>query len=516
MTNEDSRRWWALAAIGLSLLTVSVDATILNVALPTVSTELGASTSDLQWFVDAFTLAMAALLLPAGLLGDRLGRKTMLMASLFLFGLASLWCAYSGSAGMLIAARTVLGISAAFLVPLCTSVLLDIFEGEHERAKAIGVIAVTQSLGLPLGPIIGGALLNHFWWGSVFLINVPLVAVGLLAVARLVPSSRGSQHGAIDLLGVLLSSVGLVALVYGAIEAGERGWSDPQSLLPLIGGLALLVVFVLWEVRVAVSRDPLLDLSLFRSAGFVWGSILGTVVSFAMFGLIFALPQYFQAVDGTDALGTGLRLLPLIGGVLVSAAVIRSSPEAAPRAVPTAGFVLVAIGLFMGTRTSLSTDYGFVALWLVITGLGLGLAMTRTMAAAVNSLSKERSGVGSAVVSALRQVGGAVGVAVLGTIANASYRSHLTLPGLPDDAKEAARRSVGAGVAVGEQLGSPAVVRSVQDAFVHAMQSLLAVCGGIAVVAAVLALLFMPKRAAGTEPHSEGDEQGSSALRKAA
>lgn len=334
VTNEDARRWWALAAIGLSLLTVSVDATILNVALPTVSTELGASTSDLQWFVDSFTLAMAALLLPAGLLGDRLGRKTMLMASLFLFGLASLWCAYSGSAGMLIAARTVLGISAAFLVPLCTSVLLDIFEGEHERAKAIGVIAVTQSLGLPLGPIIGGALLNHFWWGSVFLINVPLVALGLLAVARLVPSSRGSQHGVIDFLGVLLSSVGLVALVYGAIEAGEKGWSDPRSLLPLIGGLALLVVFVLWEIRVAVSRDPLLDLSLFRNAGFVWGSILGTVVSFAMFGLIFALPQYFQAVDGTDALGTGLRLLPLIGGVLVSAAVIRSSPEAAPARCP--------------------------------------------------------------------------------------------------------------------------------------------------------------------------------------
>lgn len=170
----------------------------------------------------------------------------------------------------------------------------------------------------------------------------------------------------------------------------------------------------------------------------------------------------------------------------------------------------------MGTRTSLSSDYGFVALWLVITGLGLGLAMTRTMAAAVNSLSKERSGVGSAVVSALRQVGGAVGVAVLGTIANASYRSHLTLPGLPDEAKEAARRSVGAGVAVGEQLGSPAVVRSVQDAFVHAMQSLLAVCGGIAVVAAVLALLFMPKRQPGTEPHDGGSEQEPSALRKAA
>ncbi|ARZ66585.1 efflux transporter [Streptomyces albireticuli] len=507
---EARGKWLALAALGLSLLTIGVDATILNVALPTVGADLGASTSDLQWFVDAFTLAMAALLLPAGLLGDRFGRKKFLMGSLFVFGAASVWCAYSGSSGMLIAARTLLGVSAAFLVPLCTSVLLDIFEDEKERTKAIGVIAVTQTLGLPLGPILGGALLNHFWWGSVFLVNAPLVALGLVAVALLVPESHGAQRGRIDFTGVLISSVALIGVVYGSIRAGEEGWGSGEALLPLVGGLVLLVVFGFWEKRVKRTGEPLVDLGLFRSRGFVWGSVLGTVVAFAMFGLIFALPQYFQAVDGTDALGTGVRLLPLIGGVLVSAGLVsKLATEIAPRAVPALGFLLVAAGLFLGTRTELATSYGFVALWLVVAGVGLGLAMTRTMTAAINSLSKERSGVGSALVSAMRQVGGSVGVAVLGTVANAGYRSHLRLGEVPGEVTEVARRSVGSGVAVGKKLGSPEIVRAVQDAFVSAMHTLLAVCGVIAVVAAVLALFFMPKRPSGAAAVEEADREGS-------
>ncbi|MEV8019761.1 DHA2 family efflux MFS transporter permease subunit [Streptomyces sp. NPDC086554] len=503
---KDSRRWWALAAIGMSLLTVSVDATVLNVALPTLGTDLQASTRDLQWFADAFTLAMAALLLPAGLLGDRFGRKRLLLAALALFGGASVWCAYSDSSGMLITARAVLGISAAFLVPMCTSVLLDVFESKEERAKAIGVIAVSQSLGLPLGPIIGGALLNHFWWGSVFLINVPLIALAFIAVAFLVPDSRGTQGSSIDFFGVLLSTLGLVGIVYGAIEAGETSWGDAAALVPLLGGAALLVLFVLWEMRITRTGNPLIDLSLFRLSGFVWGSILGTVVSFAMFGLLFALPQYFQALNGTDALGTGLRLLPLIGGVLVSAAVVNKlAPEAAPRAVPALGFLLVAGGLFLGTRTELSSGYGYVSVWLVLVGLGLGLAMTRTMAASVNALSQESSGVGSALVSALRQVGGTVGVAVLGTVANSTYRSNLKLPDVPPEADELARRSVSGGLRVGETMQSPQIVHAVQDSFMTAMHALLGVCGAIAVVAALLALLFMPKRSQAKAETPESD-----------
>lgn len=506
MTNEETRKWWALSAIGVSLLAVGVDATILNVALPTVSADLEASTSQLQWIVDAFTLVLAAVLLPAGLLGDKFGRKKFLIAALLLFGSASLWCAYSGSAGQLVAARATLGLAAAFLVPLSTSVLLNLFESEAERTKAIGVVAVSQMLGLPLGPIIGGALLNHFWWGSVFLINVPMVLLGVLAVAKLVPESRSTQRVGIDVPGVLISSVGLTALTYGAIEAGEKGWGSKETVLALIGGALALILFVLWEIRVAAAgKDPLVDLTLFRGRGFVWGSVLSTIVSFAMFGLMFALPQYFQAVLGADALGTGLRLLPLIGGLLVGAGAINKAPaQLGPRAVPALGFFVVSAGLFMGTYTETDSGYGYVAIWLVVIGAGLGLAMTRSMAAALNSLSKERSGVGSAVVQALRQVGGAIGVAVLGAVANSSYRNNLDLKGAPQQLEHEVGRSVSTGVAIAGKLKSATLLESVADAFMTAMHTLLFVCSGICVVAALLALAFMPRRAAVPQESTTG------------
>ncbi|ATL32850.1 MFS transporter [Streptomyces formicae] len=507
MSNQETRKWWALAAIGVSLLTVGVDATILNVALPTVSADLNASTSELQWVVDAFTLVLAAVLLPAGLLGDKFGRKKLLVVSLLLFGGASLWCAYSGSAGQLIAARATLGLAAAFLVPLSTSVLLNIFESEAERTKAIGVVAVSQMLGLPLGPIIGGALLNHFWWGSVFLINVPLVALGVIAVIKLVPESRSKDRVGIDVVGVVISSLGLTALTYGAIEAGEKGWGSSETAISLVAGAVVLVLFVVWERRVtAAGRDPLVDLTLFQGRGFVWGSILSTIVSFAMFGLMFALPQYFQGVQGTDALGTGLRLLPMIGGLLVGASVINKMPaQLGPRAVPALGFVLVSVGLFMGTYTEASTGYGYVAIWLVIMGAGLGLAMTRAMAAALNTLSKERSGVGSAVVQALRQVGGAIGVAVLGSVASSSYRGNLDLPNTSQEIEDAVGRSVSTGVAVAEKMHDASMLTAVREAFVDAMHTLLFVCSGIGLVAALLALAFMPRTAAVPPKDSEDD-----------
>ncbi|WKK23553.1 DHA2 family efflux MFS transporter permease subunit [Streptomyces olivoreticuli] len=507
-STEATRKAWALGAIGLSLLVVGVDATILNVAVPTISADLDASTSQLQWIVDAFTLVLAAALLPAGLLGDKYGRKKFLVAALILFGGASLWCAYSGSSGQLIAARAVLGLGAAFIVPMSTSVLLNLFETEQERTKAIGVIAVSTMLGLPLGPVVGGALLNHFWWGSVFLINVPLVVIGALAVAKVVPESRGSEGVGIDFLGVVISSVGLTALTFGAIEAGEKGWGSAEALLSLGGGVVALIVFVLWELRVAVTGNPLVDLRLFRTRGFVWGSVLSTIVSFAMFGLIFALPQYFQAVQGTDALGTGLRLLPMIGGLLVGASAInKMRPDIGPRAVPALGFLLVAIGLFMGTYTETDTGYGYVAVWIVVIGAGLGLAMTRSMAAALNSLAKERSGVGSAVVQALRQVGGAIGVAVLGSVANSSYRNNLDLKNASRQVEDAVSRSVSTGVAVAEKMHDTVMLGAVRDAFVDAMHTLLFVCSGIGVVAALLALAFMPRRAA-LPPEKEPAQDG--------
>jgi EmrB/QacA subfamily drug resistance transporter len=486
-------RWWALAAIGLALLAVGLDVTILNVALPTMSTSLHAGIGDLQWFSSGYTLMVAAMLMPAGLLGDRLGRKKLLLGALVLFGLASAWCAFATSPGELIAARVVLGFAAAFLQPLATSVFLVLFPGEAERGKAMSVLGSAMMLGLPLGPVLGGLLLEHFWWGSVFLINVPLVVLALVAVAALVPESRSQRRPRLDLPGVLLSSAGLVGITYGIIRGGEHGWGDWSAVLPVAAGAVLLVVLVAWERR---TREPLIDLGLFRSRGFTWGTILSTLVGFAMFGLMFFLPLYYQAVQGSDTLGSGLKLLPMIGGLLVGASVAgKLPPTVGVRAVPTAGFVLMAVGLFVGARTDVHSGYGFTAAWLVVMGVGLGLAMTRTMTAALNALSAERGSVGTAMIQALRQVGGAIGVALLGSFANSGYRDRLPdLGQLPAPVAGAVRGSVSAGVAVAERMGSAPLLAAVRSAFVGAMDVTLWVCGGIGVASALIALLFMKGR----------------------
>src|SRR6266511_4253020 len=310
-----SRRWWALGALALALLVVGLDGTVLSIALPTLSTQLHASTGQLQWFVDAYLLVLAAVLLPAGLLGDRFGRKKLLLGALVVFGLASLACAYASTAGMLIAARSVLGLSAAFLMPLSMAVLPVLFTPE-ERPRALGIWVTASAASFPIGPIVGGWLLDNFWWGSVFLINVPVIVLGLIAVSLLVPESRDPHHARLDIVGALTSSLGLAGITYGFIEAGEKGWGSSTSLGAMAAGV--VVLWHRWITR-RPSGQPLVDLGLFRSASFTWGTILATVMNFALFGLLFAMPQYFQAVKGADALGTGLRLLPLIGGLVVGA-----------------------------------------------------------------------------------------------------------------------------------------------------------------------------------------------------
>ncbi|HVV22624.1 MAG TPA: MFS transporter [Pseudonocardiaceae bacterium] len=485
-------RWWALAAIGLAMLAVGLDVTVLNVALPTMSTSLHASISQLQWFADGYTLVMAAMLLPAGMLGDRIGRKRLLLAALVVFGAASAWCAFSGDPGTLIAARVCLGLAAAVLTPLGSAVFLVLFPEPAERTKAMAVLSSAMMLGLPLGPVVGGALLEHFWWGSVFLINVPLVVVAIVAVALLVPESRGDRPPSIDLVGVVASSLGLVGVTYGVIEAGQYGWGDATAWAPLVAGALVLAWLVLWERRMTRDGDPLVDLRLFRSRGFSWGTTFTVMVSFAMFGLMFFLPLYYQSVQGSTTLGTGLKLLPMIGGLLVGAGVAgRIKAGIGITAIPTLGFVLTAAGLFLGATTTVRSGYGFTAIWLVVMGAGLGLAMTRTMTAALNALSTERAGVGSALIQALRQVGGAIGIALLGSFANSGYRDRLTLPALPTPVTDAVRGSVATGVQVAERLRIPGLFDAVRSAFVGAMDTTLWVCGGVAALAAVLAALFL-------------------------
>jgi MFS transporter, DHA2 family, multidrug resistance protein len=506
------RRWWALGALSLSVLVVGLDLFVLSLALPTLSVDLHATTGDLQWFVDAYSLVLAAALLPAGLLGDRLGRKRLLTGALIVFGLASLACAYSRTTGELIAARAVLGLAAAVILPLALAVLPVMFTPE-ERPRAIGIVGGATFLGYPLGPILGGWLLDNFWWGSVFLINVPLVLIALAAVTFLMPESRGVARFRIDVAGVVISSAGLAALTYGLIRAGDDGWSNAIAVISMVVGVVVLGLFIVWERAIRGSRWlPLVDLDLFRSAGFSWGTALATMISFALFGLTFAMPQFFLDVRGLDSLGSGIRLLPLIGGLVVGLGVgqrlqsVRKSrdggpakpPLVGPRLIGSSGFAVMAVALAVGTATSPASGTGFTSAWFAATGVGLGLAMPTMLNAALSALSPERSGSGSALMTAARQVGATIGIAVLGTALSTVYRSKLTLPGVRPGVATLARGSVGTGVEVAKLLHSPQVLAAVRQAFASGVDVMLWICAGIAIASALLAALFLPRQLAGT------------------
>jgi DHA2 family multidrug resistance protein-like MFS transporter len=512
----DARRWWALVAIAASVLVVGLDLTVLNLALPTIANDLHASTGDLQWFSSAYSLVLAAMILPAGRLGDRYGRKRLLLIALFLFGLSSAACSYATSTGELIAARAVLGVGAAAIFPMSLSVIPVLFKPE-ERQRAIALMASATFLSFPIGPLVGGYLLDHFWWGSVFLINVPVVALALTAVFFLLPESRSEHRPGIDIPGVILSSIGLTGLTYGFIQAGQNGWGNVTALATIAAGVVLLVLFTLLQRRERRGQ-PLVELALFRSAGFTWGTLLTTLVSFALFGLFFAAPQYFQEVRGVDAMGSGLRLLPMIGGMVVG--MIGSTRLASPRksktgtnpplasakGLVTVGFLIMAVGLGLGATTTVSSGTGFAALWFALAGLGLGTAMPQAMNSALGALSADRSGSGSALISALRQVGATIGVAVLGTVLSEGYHARLDVAGLPQAVASTAKSSVAAGVAVAHKLGSAALLDNVRTSFVHGMDIMLWACGGIALASAILALIFLPRNSAGA-PRSEASDE---------
>jgi MFS transporter, DHA2 family, multidrug resistance protein len=413
---------------------------------------------------------------------------------------ASAVCAYAPSAAALIATRAVLGLGAAAIIPLSLSVLTVLFTAE-ERPNAVAAVMAATMVSYPLGPVLGGWLLTHYWWGSVFLINVPVVVIAVVAVATLMPESRGRRASRLDGAGIALSSLGLAGLTYGLIEAGQSGWGHPSAVAALAAGAVLTAGFLAWERRVtrAPHGSPLVDLRLFGSAKFTIGTLLATLVSFAMFGLLFAMPLYFQDVAGHDPLGSGLRLLPMIGGLLVGGTLAgrlqsSGSRPLGAKPVAAAGFAVMAAGLLLGARTSLHSGSGFAAAWFVVVGLGLGLALPAAMNAALDALTGERAGVGSALIMALRQVGATFGVAVLGTLLNSAYRGRLQLAGLPAEVAGAARDSVSAGVAVARRLGSIPLLDMVRGAFVHAMDVMLVGCAGIALAALVIAIAFLPGR----------------------
>jgi MFS transporter, DHA2 family, multidrug resistance protein len=496
----NSRKWWALVPAVLAVLTVGLDATILSVALPTLGRSMHASTGQLQWFVAAYTLVFAAALVPGGMLGDRFGRKRMLVLSLLVFGAASIACALAPTAGALIAARALLGLGGAIMLPMVLALLPVLFD-ETERPRAIGAITAAAMLGYPVGPLLGGWMLTRFDWSWVFLINVPVVALAVVAVIVLLPESRGSARQRVDLVGVALSAGGLALLVYGVISTGDRGWSDGAALAEMLGGALALAAFVLWESRV---REPLVDLRLFRSRAFTWGASLSSVVSFVMFGLLFAGPLYFQVVRGADAMGSGIRLLPLIAGMLIGGAFAdRLVARAGASTIAALGLVLLAAGFAFGATTTIATGDTQAVAWIALSGLGLGLVLPTTIDAALGAVPDESSGVSSAVLQAFRMVGGALGAAILGALINATYRDQLEQAVSPAVARSAGESAV-AGVDAASAAHSDSLLEAVRQAFVGGMNVTFWVSAALIAAAAVLGVVFRP-RAAATEVAIEAE-----------
>jgi MFS transporter, DHA2 family, multidrug resistance protein len=498
-----SKKWWALGALTLSVLAVSLDGTVLSVALPTLATALKASESELQWFFSGYLLTLAAAMLPVGLLGDRFGRKTVLLTGLALFGLGSVACAFAPTAGWFIAARALLGVAGAGVTVMALSALTVLFTPE-ERPRAVGVWAAANFLALPLGPILGGWLLAHVWWGWVFLINAPVALIGLSAGLTLLPESRAPERPGFDLLGILLSTGGLIGVTYGLIEAGQNGWGDQSALAPIALGLLALVTFFLWE-RLLTRKpggQPLVDLSLFGSASFTWGVVLQATAALAMIGMLFTLPQYFQGILGLDALGSGMRLLPLIGGLVVGALPAdRVAKVIGAKITVALGFLLLGGGMLIGAATSATSSALFIAGWMALSGAGMGLALATASSAALSELAAERSGVGAAVMQALQKMGGPFGAAVLGSVLANAYMAHLDLTGLPAPLASVIKQSFFAGLAVAARLHSAPLLDTVRAAFVNGMDVSLLVAAGIAGAGLLLTLLFLPagKRASAGE-----------------
>jgi EmrB/QacA subfamily drug resistance transporter len=501
------RRWGILTVLIVSLLAIVIDNTVLNVALKTIAEPhggLGASQSQLEWAINSYTLVFAGLLFTFGVIGDRIGRKRMLMIGLVLFGIGSLLSAYSRSPDQLIFARAAMGLGGAAVMPQTLSIISNVFEPQ-ERPRAIGIWASAVGIGVAIGPVLGGLLLAHFWWGSVFLINVPVTVAGAIAVALLVPESRNPERAGIDAPGVLLSIAGLVLLVYGIVQGGDTGsWVQLSVLGPIIGGVAVLGIFAWHESR---TRHPALDVRLFRDRRLSASVSAIALVFFGMGGVYFFTSFYTQNVLGYSPVDAGLLTIPFAVGQLLlsprSAALVR---RYGAKAAGTAGMGVMAVALAGYVLLGTSSPVWLLGLLFFVQGAGIGVTMPAATSAVMDVLPRERAGAGSALTNTARQVGVALGVAVLGSILAQSYHSAMspTVAALPAAARGAAGGSIAGTQAVAAQLGAAgrALLGPANDAFVSAMHVTTVVAAVIALAGAIVVLRWMPgrDRAAGTVP----------------
>ncbi|MGH8794641.1 MAG: MFS transporter [Stackebrandtia sp.] len=502
------RRWFILSVLVLSLIVVVLDNTILNVAMKTIADPvhgLGASQSQLAWSVNSYTLVFAGLLFTFGVLGDRIGRKRMLLGGLLLFGLTSALSAYAQDPTQLILARAGMGVGAAAIMPATLAILTNVFD-PRDRAKAIGIWSGAVGIGVAIGPVVGGTLLEHFWWGSVFLVNVPVVAAALLAIWLVAPESRNPLNVKLDFVGVVLSIVGLVALTYGIIEGGDSAdWSRPLVWGSILLGVVVLVAFVLYERSIS---HPALDVRLFKERRFASASAAIAVVFFAGMGLFFFMTFYLQIVQDLSPLETGLMFLPFAVSMSIFSPLSASLVKRfGPRAVAVVGMSAVTFVFSGYLLLDADSPLWNVVLMFLVQGAGMSLVMPPAMETIMASLPREKAGVGSAVGNTLRQVGGSLGIAVLGSLLSQLYRSDVTgklessgLPGLDvDTAAESIASTYGAVQSYGG--AGAAVLDSATDSFIAAMHTTAIVSALVGVAGVVLvAVLFPRKEAAAPEP----------------
>lgn len=508
------RRWFILAVLCFGLLVIVLDNSILNVALPTIQKDLNATSSDLQWIVDSYTLVFAGLLLTAGALGDRFGRRGALQVGFILFGAGSVLAALSSSSSMLIGTRAFMGIGGALIMPATLSIITNVFPPE-DRAKAIGVWAGTAGLGGALGPLTGGFLVTHFYWGSVFLVNVPIVIIGLIAGVFLIPTSKDPSTPKLDPLGAALSIIGLALVLYAIIEAPSKGWGSSSTLGIGAVGLLVCVAFVVWEAK---STHPMLDITFFRKARFTSAAMAITLVFFAMFGSLFLQTQYFQFVLGYTALETGIRMLPFAAAMMVVAPL--SAPIAhriGTKVTVAMGLGLVTIGLLTLTGLQVDTPYVNIFWRLMLMSAGMGLTMAPATESVMGSLPLHKAGVGSAVNDTTRQIGGALGVAVIGSVLATTYGDKigsflagLGLP-LPQSFVDASSNNIGALknglIPTLDRAGAGEVATRIDavanQAFVSAVHWGVLVAAAATAIGVVMVLIWLPARA----PEADVTEQ---------
>jgi EmrB/QacA subfamily drug resistance transporter len=496
-------RWLALAVLCVSLLMVNLDNLVLNVALPTLVRDLRATTTELQWIVDAYVIVFAGLLLVAGSIADRIGRKRVFIAGLAAFAAGSTWAAFSGSVGMLIAARASMGVGGAMMMPSTLAIITNLFSDSAERQRAIGIWAGTTGVGIALGPIVGGLLLARFWWGSVFLINVPIALGGAIFALRLVPESRSPAALAPDFTGALMSIAGLGLLLWSLIEAPVRGWTSPPVLAAGVGGLAALALFAAWERR---SSHPMLDMRFFGNRRFSAAVSSVGLVTFGLFGTLFLLTQFLQFSLGYSALQAGLRVLPAAGAIAViaplSTVLVR---VAGTKVTVAAGLLVIGGGLWQVSTASASTTFTGILAGVIMLGVGAGLAIPSATESVMGSLPSDHTGVGSATNGAFLQVGGALGVAIIGSLLNTRYQDTMSAAlspyHLPHSVLEPVLGSIGGALGVAGQAGGSLgaeLAHLARTAFLSGMDLGLEAGAAVAVAGTVVALLALPSRERGS------------------